>query len=80
MKVIHKYILSSNTMVPAGRILKVDFQRSDLIAWIEIDFGQHALEQTLFSFPTGLTFDDRGLTFVGTAVSEYLVYHVYSRG
>lgn len=73
---IYKFPLRHMTnQVMAGRVLKIDFQGGELMAWVQVEVG--APDQVLVVVPTGMEFDPTNLEHVGTAVSDALVFHVF---
>jgi hypothetical protein len=82
-KVIHRCPIAPGTMtvIPAGEILRVGFSRGELAVWVErpVDTGTGQPvpgEQQVAAVPTGAEFSGAG-DYVGSAVSDELVYHVY---
>lgn len=78
MKVVYKYAIEPCVVskVPSGEIRKVTFQRGALSLWIECDLDRGESEQHVIAVPTGAPFDAMA-TYVDSAVSDDLVWHVY---
>jgi hypothetical protein len=82
MNVIHKFPLKPGESVqaPEGQVRTVAWQRGLLYAWIELDKDslKEGKKMTLVARPTGMPFgSSENRVFVGTAVSDALVYHVF---
>ena len=80
MKIVLKYSFAGDNFVsvPVGPIRAVAFQRGEVCVWVEVDKFNARRDRILIIYPTGV---DVGpfLNFVGTAVSDDLVWHVYER-
>lgn len=81
MRKIHKLALNPYTeryQMPIGaRILHVSWQHADVYIWYEFDTGAPMEERSIKVVPTGLEFDPGGLNYIGSAVANDLVFHVY---
>ncbi len=83
MKTIHKYPVDSVVEMPKGaEIRAVGFQRGQVFLWAEIMPDETETEKREFAIiGTGhifRPFTDR-LTYVGSAISDTFVWHVYER-
>jgi hypothetical protein len=85
MNIIYKYKLEPLTVtrikLPIGyRILTVGIQRDELCLWVLIDKDQKKVAVDFLVIGTGqLMPEDKtpAADFVGTAVSDYFVWHVF---
>ena len=74
--VIYKFPLRhARNQVVAGKVLKVAWQRGEIMAWVQVCEGQP--DQILQVIPTGVEFDPTDLEFIDTTVSDDLVFHIF---
>ena len=66
-----------------GRILAVAWQRGNPTMWIEVDLDAPLTERQFIAVPTGEPFElqllnlDGRTPYIGSAVGDELVFHVY---
>ena len=62
------------------QILKIDWQKDKLMAWIEIDEDLSRIEYTLSAIPTGLNFEEREVgKYIDTIFEGPYVWHIYCK-
>lgn len=84
MNIIYKYKLEPLTInkirIPTGyKVLTVGIQRNELYLWALVDTDNKETEMLCYPFGTGHQIsNDIDLTdFIGTAVSDTFVWHVF---
>ena len=79
MRLIHKFEVPTNGKIAASDdavILKVDYQRNVLTAWIETDTAENQIYHTLFVIPTGGEVP-AGAKYINTVYQGPLVWHIF---
>lgn len=82
MNLIHKQVIHpwiSSYEIPRGAdIIKVDWQGDDICIWYSFNIRDRDSLQTrnFQAVPTGTQYDEK-MTYVGTAVSKSLVFHLF---
>jgi len=78
LSIIFKYPLPvSDNLIPAGKPLHVGFQRGALHIWVEHENHMPDGEMSIAVLATGGSFAGDYLEYIGTAVSDEFVWHVY---
>jgi len=78
--IIFKYQLTDSiNRIAAGKPLHVAFQKGDLVLWVEHETDTFAVgnDMEIVVTGTGHEFDAEPLDYIGTAVSDTFVWHVY---
>ena len=85
MSVIYKHSLQAFSFdygivdVPYGDVLTVGIQNGILYAWIQQEINEVS-RMRLLILPTGQEFDDRESgNYIGSAISDYYVWHVFKQ-
>lgn len=81
MQTIHKFLINENgsAKMPAdAEILKVAFQKKSLWLWALVDSRAPEVERLFHVVPTGgIAVDCSKHNYVGTAVSDDWVFHIF---
>ncbi len=84
MVVIHKFPLKpleiNKILLPdKNKILHIGFQDHQLMLWVLIDYDAPEVEEVFYPLGTGtyIDIDPWDHEYVGTAVSDHLVWHVF---
>jgi hypothetical protein len=78
-RIILKWIVPPDgltAMMQPGPVVAVAWQRDEVTVWIDHDREARRVERSFVAVPTGVPFPAGGF-HVGSAVSDYLVFHVY---